>query len=189
MKHRSGQFSRAETTLLVLVILAGGAVTAASRLSAEVGRALGQDASYDVWTVTGNSFAYSETLEIDLPSDGLASNIEVVNYYGDVEIRPHPENRLTLIARKDVRASSQEEADRLNAEFSFRATQGPDGMVIRAGLDEGVRPAPRLWFRSRLTLWVPPEVHTRVVNRWGDVIVDESLSVETDLQHGKIRQR
>jgi hypothetical protein len=180
--NRRRGLSLTETVLLFGVIVAGAGVIAAANLSAGFGRAVGLNSSDDVWTVTGNTYRYTETFETEVAE---GANIEVFNLYGNVEIRPKPGNQLSLVVEKIVRAASREEADRMNRGFSFNVQSGPAGAVVRSLLDNSVRHAPREWFRSNLTLWVPPEIQARIVNRWGDVVVRGPLSVETDVQHGE----
>lgn len=185
--NRIRGLSLLETVLLFVVIVGGGGLTAAANLSGGLGRSLGLDDPADIWTVTGNSYTYTQTLDAEVAAEGPESIVEVYNLYGDVEIRSRPGTQLSLVAKKIIRASSQEEADRLNGEFQFQVQPGTKRTVVESILDnDGSRHAPREWFRSNLTLWVPPDTRARVTNRWGNVVVGSGLSVETDVQHGEV---
>jgi hypothetical protein len=192
VRNRGWRVSAFESVLLFLVVVSGAGAVAVANLNTSIGRAVGFDTSDDLWSVTGNSYRFTEKLEKEIPKG--TGSIRIVNLYGDVEIRPRDGNQLTLVAEKFIRASSQEEADRLNAAFTFQATQAisidfPE-LEVQSRLEDSVRPAPRAWFRSRLKLWVPPDTQIVVVNKWGDVIVDKAFSaVETDIKHGVVRQR
>ncbi|HEX4997108.1 MAG TPA: hypothetical protein VFY29_02715 [Terriglobia bacterium] len=176
-----------EAALLLGIIIGGGVLTAGGNLSARLGRVLGLDTTADVWSVMGDSYTFPETIDMEVAPESGEALIEVFNLYGDVEIRPQPGTNLSVTADRTIRASSRTEANRLAGEFTFHVTPRNGGILVQSSLDDGVRPAPREWFRSSLTLDVPANSRARVVNRWGNVIVHGSIPVETEVVHGHVQ--
>src|SRR5712692_5258470 len=108
-------FSGGEVALLVFVIFAGAAVTTAANISSDAGTIF-EIGDVDLWDITGNNFTFDEHEEAAVP-DG--STIEIVNLFGDVEVRPSGADRVLLDVKKTIRASTKDEADRLSKDFTF----------------------------------------------------------------------
>src|SRR5262245_22818748 len=152
-EERRPLFSGGEVALLILVIFAGSAITTAANLSPDIGNIF-QIADIDLWDVTGNNFNYDQHVEEQAAAPD--SEIEVTNFYGDVEVRPGDTDRIVVDVRKTVRASDKQEADRLDQEFSFSITRDGGKYQIRSNRDDAVfRGRPRQRFKSSLTVQVP----------------------------------
>src|ERR1044071_7721924 len=78
-------FSGGEVALLILVIFAGSAVTTAANLSPEIGNIF-EIGDLDLWDITGNNYSYDQHSEQQNLPEG--SEIDIVNLYGNVEVRP-----------------------------------------------------------------------------------------------------
>jgi hypothetical protein len=135
--RRSGDnrplFSGGEVALLVLVIFTGSAITAAANIDPDIGRLFDFTDDFDLWDITGNNYNYTEHHEADAPA---GSSIEIVNMYGNIEIRPSDVDRITLDVEKTIRASSREEADRRAPEFTFSIRN--DGSTFRIASNQDV---------------------------------------------------
>ena len=116
-------FSGGEVALLILVIFTGSAITAAANIDPDIGRLFDFTDDFDLWDITGNNYSYEEHHEADIPA---GSSIEVLNLYGNVEIRPSDVDRIILDVEKTIRASSREEADRRAPSLCFQS-----GMMVR----------------------------------------------------------
>src|SRR5215831_2206744 len=86
-------FSGGEVALLILVIFAGSAITTAANVSPELGNIF-EIADFDLWDITGNNYSYDEHREQANVMPG--SEIEVVNLFGNVEIRAGETNRIVV---------------------------------------------------------------------------------------------
>ena len=102
-------FSGGEVALLILVIFAGSAITTAANVSPELGNIF-DIGDIDLWDITGNNFTYDQHRE---EAAMAGSEIEIVNLFGDVEVRPAETDRIAVDVKKTVRAANREEADRL----------------------------------------------------------------------------
>jgi hypothetical protein len=135
--RRSGDnrplFSGGEVALLIIVIFTGTAITAAANIHPDFGRLFDLTDDFDFWDITGNNYSYTEHHELDVPA---GSSIEVVNYYGDVEVRPADVDRIVLDVDKTIRASSREEADRRAPDFRFSIQN--TGSVFRISSNQDV---------------------------------------------------
>src|SRR5437773_5879381 len=109
-------FSGGEVALLILVIFAGSAITTAANVSPELGNIF-EIGDIDLWDITGDNYTFDQHLERQNVLPG--SEIEIVNFFGNVEVRPAESDRIVVDARKTIRASSKEEADRLEKDFMF----------------------------------------------------------------------
>jgi hypothetical protein len=163
-------FSGGEVALLIMVLLAGSAITTAANVSSNIDFDFGD---VDLWDITGNNYSYDEHHE--LPVTG-APAIDIVNMFGNVDIRATDSDSVVLNVRKTVRASSREEADRLSSDFTFRIVN--DGSTVRIassqdpGPTTGRRPG-RQRFKSSLTVYVPKASPVKLDNRNGRVTVQD----------------
>jgi len=173
--RRSGDdrplFSGGEVALLILVIFAGSAITTAANVSPGLGRIF-EIGDIDLWDITGNSYTYDQHVEQQSVTSG--SEIEIVNFFGDVEVRPAESNNITVDVKKTIRASSREEADRLEQEFTFLIREEGSKYRIASNRDEsGFRGTPRQRFKSSLMIHVPRQSALHLDNRNGHVIVQD----------------
>lgn len=164
-------FSGGEVALLIFIIIAGSAVTTATNISPELGNIFEIG---DLWDITGNSYNYEEHREVSVPS---GSTIQIVNLYGNVDVRPAESDRITLDVAKTVRASNREEADRLSGDFTFQIKNEGSMYRIVSNLDDftgdGNAGRRRQQFKSSLTVHVPKESALHIENRNGTVTVQD----------------
>jgi hypothetical protein len=173
--RRSGDnrplFSGGEVALLILVILAGSAITTAANVNLDINGGFGD---LDLWDITGNNFSYDEHHE--LPVTG-APSIDIVNMFGNVDVRPSDSDAVIVDVKKTVRASNKEEADRLSSEFTFRIVN--DGATVRIASSQdpseagGRRAIGRQRFKSSLTVLVPRTSAVHVDNRNGRINIKD----------------
>ena len=190
---RAGQaaplFSGGEVALLIIVILIGSAITTAANISPAFGDTF-QIGDLDLWDITGNNFEYSEHHETAVPAE---ATIEIINMFGNVDVRPSDTDHVILDVKKTVRASSKEEADRLSSEFTF--TISNDGSMVRiASSQEPNRPGRRLIgrqrFNSSLTVQVPKRSPLRLDNRNGAVSIQDLAGSQTVMnRYGEVEVR
>jgi DUF4097 and DUF4098 domain-containing protein YvlB len=152
-------FSAGDVTAIVFVILFGSLLTFAANLSPDLGK-LFQTANLDLWDLTGNSFSFTERHVMDVPPD---STIEITNRFGDVDVAPGDENRITVDVRKTVRATDQAEADKLSSGFVYSITNEGGKYRIGSVLDRR--------FKVALTVQVPRRSIVSVENRNGKVSI------------------
>jgi hypothetical protein len=162
-------FSGGEVVLLIFVIFAGSAITTAANVSPEIGRIF-EIGEIDLWDITGDNYTYEQRLDPQIVPPGSA--IEILNSYGDIEVRPAESDNIVVDVRKTIRASSKAEADRLDRDFIFSVRGEGSTYRIRSNLDDpGFHSSPRQRFRSSLTISVPRQAAVRVENRSGRVLI------------------
>jgi len=162
-------FSGWEVALLIFVIFAGTAVTTAANISSDLGNIF-EIGDIDLWDITGNNFTFDEHREAPVPS---GSNIEIVNFYGNVDVRPSDSDRVVLDVKKTLRASNKEEAERLSKDFTFSISNIGSGYRIASNRESGVEfgGIPRQRYKSSLTIQVPKRSALRLNNRNGKVSI------------------
>ncbi len=165
-------FSGGEVALLILVIFAGSAITTAANVSPDLGHIF-EIGDLDLWDITGNNYSYDQYQELESARPG--SDIDIVNFYGNVEVRPSESDRIIVEVKKTIRAANKETADRLNGEFVFSILDQNSKYRIVSNRDDafGVRRIgnERQRFKSSLTIQVPKRSAVRVENRNGRVNV------------------
>jgi hypothetical protein len=164
-------FSGGEVLLLIVVLFAGSAITTAANLSPELGNIF-EIGNVDLWDITGNSYNFDEHKESTIPQ---GSEIEILNSFGNVEVRATDSDRAILDVKKTIRAASRDEADRLERDFTFSIEQ--DGSRYRiASNRDGQNLAfgtPRQRFKSSLAIQLPKHAVLHVDNRNGRVIIQD----------------
>jgi hypothetical protein len=164
-------FSGGEVALLILVIFTGSAITTAANVSPELGNIF-EIGDIDLWDITGNNYTYDEHREQQSVAPG--SEIEIINSFGNVEVRPAESDRIVIDVKKTIRASSREEGDRLERDFVFSILQEGSKYRIVSNRDEsGFRGSSRQRFKSSLTIEVPRQSALRLDNRSGRVTVQD----------------
>lgn len=172
-------FSGGEVALLILVILAGSAITTAANVSPSIDGVF-NIGDLDLWDITGNNYSYDEHHE--MPVTG-SPTMDIVNMFGSVDVRPSDTGCVVLDVKKTVRASSREEADRLSSEFTFTITN--DGSTVRIASSQdptgsgGRRITGRQRFKSSLTVHVPKGSLVRLDNRNGRVSIQDLAGGQT----------
>ena len=164
-------FSGGEVALLIFLIFAGSAITTAANLSPDLSNIF-QIGAFDLWDITGNSFTFDEHHEDMMPA---GSEVEIVNFFGNVEVRPSESNRVILDVKKTVRAFNRAEADRLAHDFTFAVTNEGGRYRIASNKDGGtsVTGVPRQRFKSSLAIQLPRRSTLRIENRNGRVSVQD----------------
>src|SRR5207244_689027 len=100
---------------------------------------------------TGNNYTYDQHREQQNVTPG--SEIEIVNYFGNVDVRPADSDRIVVDVKKTIRASNKEEADRLDQDFMFTIENNGSKYRILSNRDEsGFHGTPRQRFKSSLTI-------------------------------------
>jgi hypothetical protein len=164
-------FSGGEVVLLIFVIFAGSALTMAANVSPELG-SIFEIGDIDLWDITGNNYTYDEHREQLNVTPG--AEIEIINLFGNVEVRPADTDRIVVDVSKTVRASNKGEADRIEQEFTFSIRGEGLNYRIRSNRDEaGFQSGPRQRFKSSLIVQVPKRAAVRLDNRNGRVLIQD----------------
>ncbi len=162
-------FSGGEVALLILVIFTGSAITTAANVSPEIGNIF-DIGDIDLWDITGNNFTYDQHRE---ETAAPGSEIEIVNLFGSVEVRPAESDRIAVDVKKTVRAANQQEADRLERDFTFSILKEDGKYRIVSNRDgSGFSGSRRQRFKSSLMIQVPKRSALHLDNRNGRVFVD-----------------
>ncbi len=158
-------FSAGEVVLLVFVLVAGTAFTAAARIGSDLSfiGILGEE--LDLFDVLGESFEFSSTIESDAEPGG---KIEIHNIYGAVEVGPGEEDAIVVDVEMRIRAINREEAEELEPEMYFTIEQR-DGVYVIASNRDDLDSSRRRRFRSSLHIQVPAMSEVEVDNRYGTV--------------------
>src|SRR5207249_743778 len=119
----------------------------------------------DLWDITGNNFTFDEHEEAAVPGGSM---IEIVNVFGDVEVRPSDTDRVSLDVKKTIRASDKDEAERLSKNFTFSISN--DGEKYRIASN---RVASRQRYKSSLRLRIPKRSSLHISNRNGKIEVTD----------------
>src|SRR5205807_1006610 len=103
------------------------------------------------------------------------SEIEILNSFGNVEIKPSDSERVVLDVKKTVRASNREEAERFEKDFTFSITNNGAKYRIASSRDGVVRNGgiPRQRFKSSLVIEVPKRSAIHVENGYGRVAIQD----------------
>lgn len=181
-------FSGGEVFLLILVICAGAVVTTAANFNSDLGNFI-QIGDIDFLDIAGESYSYDQHREQQSVEPN--SEIEIVNLFGDVEVRPADTDRIVLDAKKNIRANSKDEADRFDQDFTFSIQGGGSRYRIVSNRDEsGFVGTPRRRFRSSLVIQVPKRSMVHVDNRNGRIDVQDLTGNQTILnRYGDIEVR
>src|SRR5262249_55381262 len=164
-------FSGGEVVLLIFVIFAGSALTAAANISPNLGPIFAIP-DIDLWDITGGNYSYDQHVEREAVASD--SQIDIVNYFGDVEVRPAESDEIVLDVKKTIRASDREEADRLDREFTFSIEgEGARDRIISNRDQSGFVGCPRQRFKSSLTVHVPRRSAVHLDNRNGRITFED----------------
>lgn len=160
-------FGAGEVVLLIIVILSGTALTAASNISPDFNTFF-ENVGIDVFDITGNDYMYTEHYEKDVPA---GSTIEIINRYGNVEVTPSETDRITVDVAKTVVAANQEQADNLAKVLTYSIVEegGRYRVISTYNRDQNSSRGRR--FKTSLTVHVPTRSNLNVNNRNGSVEV------------------
>jgi DUF4097 and DUF4098 domain-containing protein YvlB len=158
-------FGAGEVVLLIIVILSGTALTAASNISPDFNTFF-ENVGIDVFDITGTEYMYPEHYEMDVPA---GSSIEIINRYGNVEVTPSETDRITVDVAKIVVAANQEQADNLAKVLTYSIVEegGRYRVISTYNRDQNSSRGRR--FKTSLTVHVPTRSNLNVNNRNGSV--------------------
>jgi len=159
-------FGAGEVVLLIVVIMAGSALTAAANMSPDLGY-LFEMANVDLWDITGNSYEYSEHYEKDVKA---GSSIQVFNRYGNIDIVPSDKDRIVVDVTKTIIATNQKDADDLAKTFNYAIQDGDNGgYLIISNLNRDQHRVRGRRFKTTLRVAVPKRAALNIDNRNGNV--------------------
>jgi DUF4097 and DUF4098 domain-containing protein YvlB len=162
-------FSGGEVALLILLILAGSAMTTAANVSPGIGNIF--DFNFD-WDFGGNTYTFDQHLEQQDVMPGSA--IQIVNAYGDVEVRPAETDRILVDVKKTIRANDGDEASKVEQDFTFAIHNDGGSYRIVSNRDEpGFHNGPRQRLRSSLVVQLPRRSTLNMDNRNGRIFVQD----------------
>lgn len=168
---RAGQpgplFGAGEVVLLIIIILSGMALTAASNINPDLG-SLFDSIGVDFAGIAGNSYQFSEHYEKDVPG---GSAIEIINRYGDVIVTPAETDRINVDVAKTVIAANEKDADDLSKVLMYSIVEegGRYRVISNFNRDENRGRGRRL--KTSLTIQVPKRSSLSVNNRNGGIEV------------------
>lgn len=158
-------FGAGEVVLLIIVILSGTALTAASNMSPDMA-SLFEIADIDLWDITGNSYQFSEHYEMDVPS---GSSIEIINRYGFIEVTPADGDRIVVDVAKTVIAADQAGADELSKVLTYSIVEESGRYRVISTFNRDSNSVRGRRFKTSLTVRVPAHSTLVVNNRNGTV--------------------
>ena len=158
-------FGAGEVVLLIIVILSGTALTAASNISPDFNTFF-ENVGIDVFDITGNDYMYTEHYEKDVPA---GSSIEIINRYGNVEVTPSETDRITVDVAKTVVAANQEQADNLSKVLTYSIVEEGSRYRIISTYNRDQNSSRGRRFKTSLTVHVPTRSNLNVNNRNGSV--------------------
>jgi len=162
-------FSGGEVALLILLIFAGSAITTAANVNPEFRNFFNFD--FD-WDFGGNSYTFDQHLEQQDVAQG--SDIQIVNAYGDVEVRPAESDRIVVDVKKIIRANDNDEAARVEKDFTFAIRgEGTSYRIVSNRDEPGYHSGPRQRLRSSLVIQLPKRSVLHLDNRNGRVLVQD----------------
>jgi len=181
-------FSGGEVALLIFVIFAGSAITTAANVSPDLGPIF-NIGDLDLWDITGNSYTYDQHQELMVPN---GSEFDIVNYFGNVDVKASQSERVVLDVKKTIRATDKNEADRLERDFTFSIMNEGSKYRIASSRDGGIggAAAPRQRFKSSLAIELPKKATVHIDNRNGRISIQD-LSGNEDIanRYGDIEIR
>jgi Toastrack DUF4097/LiaI-LiaF-like transmembrane region len=156
-------FGAGEVVLLIIVILSGTALTAATNIDGGFWR----DVPF-IFDIGGPEFAYSEHYEKDVPA---GSSIEIINRYGSVDVKASDSDRITVDVAKTITARDQKDADELSKVLTYSIVEqgGRYRVISTYNRDQNGNRGRR--FKTSLTILVPKRSVLTVNNRYGNVDV------------------
>lgn len=169
-------FSGGEVAMLIFVIFAGSAMTAAANISPDIGQFFDFGDNFDFWDLTGSTYQYTEHHELAV-SPGAA--IRIYNLRGSVDVKPSDGDKITVDVEKSVRAASREDADRREKDFTFSIKDEGGVYSVVSNRDDGVfgtrtgrLASERARYKSNLVIRVPRKSRLDLRNKYGSIAVD-----------------
>jgi DUF4097 and DUF4098 domain-containing protein YvlB len=165
---RSGEpgplFGAGEVVLLIVVIMAGTALTAAANMNPDIGSFF-EIANIDLWDITGNSYRFTEHYEQEALG---AVSVEIINRYGNVEVIPADTDRIIVDVDKTVIAANEAEAAGIQNELMYSIVQDDNRYRVISNLNRDNNRRGRR-FKTSLVVKVPKRSAVVVDNKNGNV--------------------
>jgi hypothetical protein len=171
-------FGAGEVVLLIIVIMSGTALTAASNIGPNFDN-FWENAGFDIFGINGIDFAYTEHYEKDVPA---GSSIEIINRYGNVEVKPADADHITVDVAKTVIAKDQKDADELSKLLTYSIVEEGSRYRIISNYNRDQNNVRGRRFKTSLTIRVPKRSTVSVNNRMGSVDVS-GLTGDQQLQN------
>lgn len=173
--NRRPVFSGGEVAMLIFVLFAGSAITAAANISPEFGRFFDFSSDFDFWDITGSTYTYTEHHEL---ASSAGATIKIFNLYGSVDVKPSDGNQIALDVEKSVRAATKQDADDRSKDFTFSIKEDAGAYRIASNRDEEVLGRTQIHignerqrYKSSLTIRVPKKALLELTNKYGTVTV------------------
>ena len=158
-------FSGGEVAFLILVLMVGSAFTAAARIGTDLGFIGLLGDRLDLFDVIGENFDFSSRIETEAVSGG---RIEIRNVYGSIDVEPGEGDSIIVVVEKTVRATSREEAERLEPYLYFTVSERDGTYVVDSNRDE-LDAFRRRRFKTSLSVQVPRASSVTIDNGYGPV--------------------
>ncbi|PYX46538.1 MAG: hypothetical protein DMG79_16150 [Acidobacteria bacterium] len=131
----------------------------------------------DFSDIFGQSYNFNDHLEQDFPA---GASLKIISTRGAVSVHASDDNKIAVVIRKRVGASSREDADKYNSETKPTiSTIG--GLVTLDAKSEGAGDHP---IETDLDISVPRKVQVSVISRRGDVnLSGRDGGVDISAQH------
>ena len=171
-------FGAGEVVLLIIVIMSGTALTAASNIGPDFNNFF-ENAGFDIFGITGTEFAYTEHYEKDVPP---GSSIEIINRYGSVDVKPSDTDRITVDVAKTVVAKDQKDADELSNLLMYSIVEEGSRYRIISNYNRDQNNVRGRRFKTSLTIRVPKRSTLNVNNRFGAIDIS-GLTGDQQLQN------
>ncbi len=166
---------------LIFLIIAGLSVSQADRHWQDIQSNIQLDDDDVFGGMFGQNYTFTATAQQDLTVNN--GSLRVLNDRGDVTVNSWDENHVKVEATKKIRASSQEDAAKMDGQTN--PTISIDGNVIT--VNANTTGAGNNGVESNLEIWVPKSVSADVATRHGDVSVkDRAAYVKASTSKGDI---
>ena len=171
----AGQRSRltgGDIVLLLFLLITGSVVTKAVTSDfwpGHFGMNLA-DADFGGEELSGNSFNFNE--EMTQPLTKKDRVLELTNFYGSVEVRPHDKDEIKIQLEKRLRAKDEAQAKEVAGRLKIWVNSKSPGYSIttnRGDLDKKEQEG----LRTNFSIWVPKTMTLVISNKYGPVTVEE----------------
>ena len=125
----------------------------------------------------GPSFDYTDEFTQDFPAGAM---LRIDSQRGTINVSPSQDNKLHVIVRKKIGASSQSDGDKLNAQSKPQITGSGNSFVLSANNSNG-------WVQSNLEVSLPRKGALVLATRNGDIVVaGREGDVQINNEHGDV---
>ncbi|HET9216284.1 MAG TPA: DUF4097 family beta strand repeat-containing protein [Terriglobia bacterium] len=162
-------FGAGEVVLLIIVILSGTALTAASNVGSDFDSFF-EFAGVNILDITGKEYQFTEHHEQVVPS---GSSIEIINRYGSVEVTPADTDQIVLEVAKSITASEEKLAEELSKDFNYSIVEEANRYRVISNYNRDDNRLRGRRFRTSLTVKVPKRSNVTINNRYGGVEISD----------------